>query len=177
LELHQVLVIEMKKIKLDVFLLDKHRVIPIKAVYDPESRLASTKKGLRGSISKFHVDPDHIYLMRKGLTEKNIIFVDNALRCSVKTQLPVTTYNPDGSKKTEMKEVDVSANPSVKMHSEDEIDHLEATSLDILTEKSFWKSLIEKRKIPTLTVLTFLLAGMGLYHLILVILRVFGFNV
>jgi len=167
-----------KKLKLEGFVFDKHRIFKTKIVYDPETRLGSTKRGFRSKTStRFFIDPDHIYTMRKGLREKNLVFIDNASRRSVKTKMPVTVYNPDGSKKTEEQEIAVDCAESVKMHSDNPIDAKTSTSLDVLTERSFWKSLIEKRKLPVSTVLIILFAGAGLYHVLLVVLRVFGFNV
>lgn len=165
-------------LKLEGYVFDKHRVFKTKIVYNPETRLGTAKRGFRSKTAiRFFIDPDHIYHMRKKLRDKLVVFIDNASRRSVKTTLPVTVYNPDGSKKTEMKEIDCEAAASAKMHSDQPIDAKTGTSLDILTERSFWKSLIEKRKLPLSTVLIMLLAGAGLYHLLLVALRVFGFHV
>lgn len=171
-----------KTLKLEGFVFDKHRIFQTKIVYDPETRLGTAKRGFRSaSTLRFFIDPDHIYTMRKGLREKNLVFIDNASRRSVKTKMPVTVYNPDGSKKLEEQEIAVDCAESVKMHSDNPIDEKTSASLDVLTERNFWRGLLEsimgKRKLPVSTLLIILFAGAGLYHVLLVVLRVFGFNV
>lgn len=52
-----------------------------------------------------------------------------------------------------------------------------ANQLDYHTERSFWKALIERHKIPISTLLITLFAGMGIYLLLVTLLRVCGFNV
>ncbi len=160
----------MKELKLEAFLFDKHTVIPLKVKYDPETRIATSKRGFREKTSlKFLVDPDHIYRVRKGGKDKLVVFVDNAKR----TSITISNVNPNGSKITEQ----VNCVESVKMHSNEDLDLHTATSLDVLTERSFWKALMEKHKIPLSTIIIMLLAGAGLYHIIVLILRAMGLNV
>jgi hypothetical protein len=49
--------------------------------------------------------------------------------------------------------------------------------LDLLIHKAFWEGMLGKRKIALRTVLLYLVAGIGIYTLIVLFLRVCGFNV
>jgi hypothetical protein len=163
-----------KKLKLNIILLDKHRIFKVKADYDPETRLAETTKGLRRTVvQRFLVDPDHIYLDRKRSKIINTVFVDNAQLKSVPIKSTVTIKDETGTR-TENKEVMVQAMPSIALHTDCPIDQRKATELNVLTEKSFWKALIEKRKLPLSTTLILLAAGMGLYQIIVLIIRALG---
>lgn len=168
-----------EKTKLTIYLFDKNRIFKVKAKYDPTTRLAESKRSLRSKfVNRFLVDPNHIYLIKKrGGSFENIAFVDNSSRKTVPIKVPVTVFNPDGSKKVEEKEEEINCATSVQMHSDKPIDQETVTKLDILSEQSFWKSLMERQKLAISTVLILLCAGIGLYHLLLVILRMFGFNV
>jgi hypothetical protein len=166
-----------KKLPLTLILLDKHRIFKMKAKYDPETRLAETKRRLsEKTVQRFEVDPDHIYLEKKGVRFLNVVFVDNAQLKSVKIKTPVKIEDATGTK-METKEIEVPVGSSVKMHTDDPIDQKKSTELNVLTEKSFWKALIEKRKLPLSTTLILLAAGMGLYHLLVLVLRAMGIQV
>lgn len=73
--------------------------------------------------------------------------------------------------------VDNTTKKSIGIKADGSIDRKAETTMNLLIDKAFWKALIEKRKIGTATMLVFLLAGMGLYLLIITTLKVFGFNV
>jgi 2-methylcitrate dehydratase PrpD len=166
-----------KKLGLTLLLLDKHRIFRLKAKYDSETRLAETKRRLtERMVQRFEVDPDHIYLEKKGLRLLNVVFIDNAQLKSMKIKTPVKIEDATGTK-IETKEIEVPVGQSVKMHTDDPIDQKKSTLLGVLTEKSFWKALIEKRKLPLSTMLILLGAGMGLYHLFVLILRALGASV
>jgi len=168
----------MEKISVDVYVFDKQIVIPTKAVYDPETRIATVRRGWREKTGiKFYVDPNHIYRLKKGSKEKRVVFVDNATRRSVSEKTYRTIINPDGSKEKKEEVIQVDCAESVQMHSDEDLDLYTATSLDILTERSFWKALIEKYKIPTSTTILLLIAGMGVYHIIVLVLRACGVHV
>jgi len=104
-------------------------------------------KAFRGGTEKYAVSSNHIYLQKKGPLIKNIVFLDNARRMSVS----LTDEAPINQKKS--------------------------TELDVLTEKSFWKGLIESKKLAISTMLIMLCAGAGLYHFIVLIMRAFGLKV
>lgn len=165
------------KIKLDVELIDKHKIFPAKGVYDPEMRLLEVKRKLLSrEVCRFLVDPDHIYERISGLKRRYVVFVDNANRESVELER-VKEIIEDGKKREEKVKETVEVGTSIKVHSDDPIDLKKANVLDIHSERGFWKALLQQTKIPLSTVLIMLLAGAGLYHLLLVILRVFGFQV
>lgn len=166
-----------KKLPLNLILLDKHRVFRMKANYDSETRLAEATKGFRRTIvQRFEVDPDHIYLEKKRAKVLNLVFVDNAQLKSVPIKSTVKIQDATGTK-TETKEVQVQVSSSTQMHTDGPIDQKKSTELNVLTEKSFWKALIEKRKLPLSTTLILLAAGMGLYQLLVLLLRAFGVQV
>lgn len=66
---------------------------------------------------------------------------------------------------------------SIGIKTDGTIDRKQETTLNLLIDKAFWKALIEKRKVSTSTIIVTLLAGMGLYLLLITTLRVFGFQV
>ena len=168
----------MKTFPVEVYVFDKHVLLPTRGIYDPETRLVTARRGFHEKTSvKFYVDPDHIYRLKKGLREKRVVFVDNATRRSVSAKGVRTIINPDGSKQQIEENIQLDCPESVQMHNENKIDLKTATSLDILTERSFWKALLERHKIPFSTTIIMLLAGMGIYHIIVLLLRAFGVNV
>jgi hypothetical protein len=168
----------MEKFPVEIYVFDKHLLLPTRGIYDPETRLATVRRGWREKSSiKFYVDPDHIYRLKRGGKEKRVIFVDNATRRTVSVKGVKTIINPDGSKQVKEEVTQVDCAESVQMHSDEEMDLYTATSLDVLTERSFWKALLERHKIPLSTTIILLLAGMGVYHIILLLLRAFGVHV
>jgi hypothetical protein len=139
-------------LKLKVFLVDKHRIFPIKAQYNPETRIAIAKRSLRQNFpSKFIVDPNHIYQEQKGKKFEFVCYVDIASRQSIDTL------------------------EAHAIHSEQAIDGKIKNTLNYLIEERFWKSLIQKTKLPLSTVLLLLFAGCGLFYLIReILLPIFG---
>lgn len=167
------------KIKVKVKLVDKHKIFPMKAKYDPQTRIGEVGRGLRKTVSeRFEIDPDHIYEEFKGFgkSKEYVTFVDNASRKSI-TVTRAKEIIEDGQKRTVTVTENVDCAESVKLHNDDPIDHKMRNRLNFLTQQSFWKSIMEKRKLPLTTVLLILFAGVGLYHFILLILRTFGFQV
>lgn len=73
--------------------------------------------------------------------------------------------------------VDNASRKSVKIGSDDPIDHKTAVTLNSLIEQAFWKGLMEKRKIALSTTIALLLAGVGIYTLLITVLRACGINV
>ncbi|MCW4008978.1 MAG: hypothetical protein NWF09_09875 [Candidatus Bathyarchaeota archaeon] len=143
----------MPNIKLKINLVDKRKIFPIKAQYDPETRIATAKRSLRQNFpSKFIIDPDHIYQQQ---TKRNkfefVCYVDVATRQSIDTL-----------------EAHV-------IHSEKPINGNIKNTLDYLIEEKFWKSIIQKAKLPLSTVLIMLFAGCGIFYVIReILLPIFG---
>jgi hypothetical protein len=164
-----------KKIKLTVNLIDKGKIFPIKAEYDPLTRIAYGKERFAKTQCAFKIDPNHIY-EHMGLRRKTWVFVDNATRESI-TIPKVKTIIEDGQKTTTTIKQTVEANPSVQIHNDDPIDLKEAMKLNLLIHKAFWEGMLAKRKIPLKTTIIYLLAGVGIYSFIVLILRIFGVNV
>ncbi|MEM2057475.1 MAG: hypothetical protein QXQ64_02380 [Candidatus Bathyarchaeia archaeon] len=73
--------------------------------------------------------------------------------------------------------VDNASRTSRSIHSDAPIDQKAATSLNLLIDQAFWKGIMEKRKISGLTAFALLLAGVGLYTILVTILRAAGINV
>lgn len=73
--------------------------------------------------------------------------------------------------------VDNASRKSVKIGTDDPIDGKKAATLNFLIDQAFWKGLMEKRKISATTALALLLAGVGIYTVLVTILRAAGFNV
>ncbi len=163
--------------KCHVIVLDKRNAFPyFNAKYDRDRRLVEVfgrKFLFKGVVDRFHVDPDHIYEERGkfGITKKRpLIIVDNATRKSVdpETYLP-TEKNPDSDNG---KAIEVGS--SVKLHSDGEVDAKEENKLNFFIEESFWRALIGKTKTPLVRLLIHLFCGIGLWHLIRVILISLG---
>jgi hypothetical protein len=164
-----------KKIKLTVNLIDKGKIFPIKAEYDPLTRVAYSRERLSKTQCAFKIDPNHIY-EKVGWRKKAWVFVDNSRRESI--GIPkVKTIIENGQKRTETGKQIIEANPSIKIDSDDPIDLKEAMKLDLLIHKAFWEGMLGKRKIAFRTMLLYLIAGIGIYTLIVLFLRVLGFNV
>lgn len=170
----------MVEIKLKVKLVDKHKIFPMKAKYDPNTRIAEVKLGLRKRVhERFQIDPDHIYEEHKGFRGKKkefVSYVDTATRESIEIER-VKEIIEDGKKREEKTTEKVDAAKSVKLHSDKAINQKKRNMLDFLIERTFWASIIAKHKLPLSTVLIMLFAGAGLYHVVLVLLKVFGFEV
>lgn len=73
--------------------------------------------------------------------------------------------------------VDNGSRKSVKIGSDDPIDTKRAATLNFLIDPAFWKALMERRKISAVTAISLLLAGVGIYTVLVTILRAAGFNV
>jgi len=172
----------LKPLKLKIKLIDKRKIYTLKAKYDPLTRIAESKRGFRGkNRHRFEIDPDHIYEeFGKGLKPEYVAYVNNANRKSVEISQVKTIFEKQNGKlhkkKQEVKET-VEVNPSLKIHTDDPVDPERTIKLDMLIDIAFWKSLMEKRKIALSTILITLFAGVGLYHFLLVVLRMLGFQV
>lgn len=166
----------MKKLKVNVKIIDKHKIFDAKGSYNPETRLLEVKKrALSRDVLRFLVDPDHIY-QQVGSRGRYVVFVDNAKRVSIQVQRDKTIIE-DGKKRVETVTETVEGGESVKIHSDDDVDLEIANKLDYHTERSFWRALMQAHKIPVSTLLITAFAGMGVYLVFVTILRVFGFNV
>ena len=142
-----------KRLKITLWSLEAHKLPSRKGKYDTESRTAETKKWYEKTSERFEVDPDHIYYKVKGPRIENLAFVDDAKFQSVPMAM------------------------SIKMHPDSPIDVKKNIALSIGMNRSFWKSIIEKYKIPLSTTLVYLGCGIGLFQIIVLILRVFGAKV
>ena len=131
-------------------------------------------------MDRFIIDPDHIYEHYLRKKREKAVFVDNATRQSVTVKEAVKIIEGKSmcglihTERTEVKDVIAEGKETVKLHSDGEIDQKQRNILDFLIERSFWLSLLEKRKLPLTTLLILLLAGVGIYHVIVLILRAFG---
>jgi len=171
----------MPSIKLKINLVDKRKIFPLKGKYDPETRLAQVKRGLRQTFpTRFQVDPDHIYTSIKGRRTEDVCFVDNASRKSIEVErVKVKTTIEDGIEKTEKEKVKetVTAGESKPIHTDASVDGAMKNTLDYLIEEKFWKSLIAKAKMSLSTIIILLFAGGGVFYLLIIILRAFGVSV
>ena len=137
--------------KLNLILLYGKNIEFKTAKYDPHYG-AATVKGRRwfrkGVATRYLVDLQHIfYLAKKG---KPYVLVDAHKRKSIQPKEGAINLaeNPD---------------PSLKGR------------LDYMNEHAFWNSLIIKMKTPLHVVMLCMLAGMGLYSFVRMILAAFGY--
>jgi len=169
----------MPTVKLKVFLVDKHRIFPLKANYDTDTRLATARRGLRQQFpTKFQIRPEHIYEHKRGGKTELVCFVDNASRKSVEVEnLKKREIIEDGKKHMEtvpVKET-VEVAESHELATNEELDCKTKNVLDYLIEEKFWKSLISKSKMPLSTILITMCAGGGVFYLIRdILLPLFG---
>lgn len=170
----------MIKMKCHLIVLDKRNAFPyFNARYDHDKRLAEVigRKFIRKGVKdRFHVDPDHIYQERGkfGINNKKmpLIIVDNATRKSVHPETFLPLKNDSDPEEIEGDPVEVGS--SVKLHSDGEVDAMEENKLNFFIEKSFWQALMEKAKTPVLRLVIHLFCGVGLWHLLRVILISLG---
>ena len=73
--------------------------------------------------------------------------------------------------------VDNATRTSKAIHSDAPIDQKAATTLNLLIDQAFWKGIMEKRKISAMTAIALLLAGVGIYTILVTMLRAAGINV
>ena len=73
--------------------------------------------------------------------------------------------------------VDNATRASRSIHSDAPIDQKAATTLNLLIDQAFWKGIMEKRKISAMTAIALLLAGVGIYTILVTLLRAAGINV
>ena len=166
----------MAKIKLTVNVIDKNHIFPMKAEYDPLTRIATSTGKFQRNPKRFVIDPNHIYDKHVFKRTVKEVYVDASNRQSVSLDRAVKMI-VDGQKSIKTVKENVEVNASMPIHSDDPIDVEKTIKLDMLIDLAFWKSVMEKRKIAFRTVLLYLIAGIGIYTLIVLILRVFGFNV
>lgn len=138
----------MKKLKLRLNVVDKDKVFRLRARYDPETRIATVKRGLFDKTPlKFEVDPSDIYSEAGRVRQSHVCYIDNATR------------------------------HSRAIHTDGPIDVKKAATLNLLIDQAFWKGIMEKRKIAASTAIALLLAGVGIYTILVTILRAAGINV
>lgn len=156
-----------EKMKLKVNLVDKHHIFPLKAKYNPNTRLAEVKKGLRKKVvERFKIDPDHVYQKHRRFAKpQRVAYVDNASRESIKVET-VKKIIEEGKEKEEKGEKEIEVKKSVKLHNDNEIDQKKRNILDLLVERNFWLSIMTKNKLALTTILIMLFAGMGLGHIL-----------
>ncbi len=169
----------MPTIKLRIYLVDKRKIFPLKAKYNPETRLAQVRRSLRQTFpTRFQIDPDHIYEQRCRSKSTLVCFVDNASRKSIEIEnVKAREVIENGKKHTETEIIKekVEVGESHQIHTDAPVDGKMKNTLDFLVEEKFWKSLIAKTKLPLSTVLILLSAGMGLLALVTILLKlVFG---
>jgi len=178
----------MDSFKLHVVLLDKRNWLDLKATYDVYTRMAEVRNW-RGIVKeRFEIDPDHVYdhhiakrplfilPFKKVKTEKGV-FIDNATRKSVTIKEAQKIKTGIFSTKTDEKDKTIEVSQSTALHTNEEIDHKKRNMLDFLIERTFWISLLAKRKLALSTILIILCAGIGLYHIALTILRGLGVSI
>lgn len=133
-----------------------------KGKYDEETRTIALfgRKFLRKSvITRYKVDPDHFYYYKKRRNVKPYVIIDIAKRTSVNPER-ISNLRYQGESK--------------ELHSNEPIDEKMKSSLDFLIERSFWQALLMRYKIPLLQILIFMLAGIGIYAVVRMILQAFG---
>ncbi|MGB9693304.1 MAG: hypothetical protein ACPLYF_00505, partial [Fervidobacterium sp.] len=150
----------------------------LKGVFDMESHLLEVKRGLLSrDVMRFEVNPEHIYSEVGFLNKKrDVVYLDNANRKSIEIKRWKEIIE-DGKKRTEPVTETVQVGTSIQLHNDDPIDMAKANTLDFHVERSFWKALMQSTKIPLSTIIIMLLAGVGIYHFLVLILRIFGVNV
>jgi len=167
------------KLKIKAKIVDKHKIFPVNVVYDTDKGLAEVRRGFRKLVSeRFEVNPDDIYEEFNGFRNQRkiyTVFVDNASRKSIPMQR-VKTILEDGKKKEEVVTENVEVKECIKIHNDNPIDQKKRNALNYLTQESFWKSLIEKRKLPLSTTIFLLFAGIGIWQFIRLIFSLWGAN-
>jgi len=139
-----------------------------KAKYDEETRLATIygRKFLKKNvITRYFVNPNHIYFCKTSMGVKAYAIVDVALRCSV-SKNPKTL----GALRNKIE------GKSIILHSDTPINEKLKNKLDYMTERSFWQALMIKVRTPLLWVLIYMLSGMGFYSFIRMLLQAMGYH-
>lgn len=124
------------------------------------------------------VDKDKIFnLNGKYDPESRIVIAKRTLfdKIPLKFQVDPTHIYYEGRKRVCY--VDNASRMSRSIHSDAPIDQKAATTLNLLIDQAFWKGIMEKRKISAMTAFALLLAGVGLYTILITILRAAGINV
>lgn len=166
----------MKKLKLQVYIIDKHKIFTAKGSYDSQRRLITVRKGLFGQIQRFLCDPEHIY-QKIGSRTQYIAFVDNSIKETIAIPKKRTIIDDDKkAEETVMEEVQTDGK-AIEVHYNLPLDVEKERALSEWIEKSAWEGWWAPFKVPLRSIIIYMLAGMGVYHLILVILRMCGFNV
>jgi len=169
----------MKKLKVKALIIDGNKIFPCKIYYDPKTRLAELKRFFRVK-ARFDIDPNHIKEMQT-FKRQYVVFIDNSQRSSVEIpkikKIVITEGNRKEIKTEEQKEAVEVIKSIDPVEDKSEINIVKATKLDYLIDLSFWRSVWAKRKLPLSTLIITLLAGMGIYHLLVLFLRACGINV
>jgi hypothetical protein len=159
------------KPKVEVRIVDGNRIYVRKGFLDTQRHVVEVSKGFRKAPEIFLIKSEsHIYEEWKQKAggklrlNKLVIYVDNNARETIELV-------EKGGKLT------VEANPSFEIKTASELDLKKRLTLSFLSLEAFFKHIAGRQKIPTLQLVLTLLAGAGLYHVFLVILRVMGFHV
>lgn len=148
--------------KIEVRLLDKNNIIPMKGHYIPEKGVIIVKRGLTGESETYLAFPEHKYFEFYGFGKRKfreVFFVDNALKETVSQDSVYTNGK------------------TVQLHSDNPIDVKKRLVLKYLSKEEFWLSLRKRLKMPTLQIILCLIAGIGIYTILVTVLRACGINV
>lgn len=168
----------MDTVKLKVLLLDKADIFERKAEYNPQTRLATERKGFRKTVvARYFVNPSHIGDFYHGRKSEKVVLVDVAKRRSVTIEeiknIEIKENGKTRKEKKKIKEKVKTDGVSVKFDS-DVIDEKLKTKLDFHVERQFWQALMRGVRMPLSKFLIIFFSGMGAWHFIRLILMALG---
>lgn len=168
--------INVKKLKVNVKIIDKHKIFSAKGSYDPQRRLITVRTGLFGPKQRFLCDPEHLY-QEAGSRIRYVAFVDNSVKETLELPCKRTVItNGVKTEETVMEKIQADGK-TIEVHSDRPLDVEKDLALSTWIEKSTWEGWWAPFRVPLRSVIIYMLAGMGVYHLLLVILRMAGVNV
>ncbi|GEM_PF-3710229 len=147
----------MTRVKLRLILLYGKNIEFKTAKYDPDYGVATVKGGRwfrKGVATRYLVDLKDIFYPAKGRGKPHVL-IDAHKRSSIQPKETVK----------EKSVINIAENPDPSLKGR----------LDYMNEHTFWGSLIIKMKTPFHVVMLCMLAGMGLYSFVRMLLAAFGY--